>query len=177
MWSVMVSCTIHSVNMSHLWELSIRTFCVRSHVQDGEITTCHVSVSIALSNEHAASHGVEIQVHVHARLNFESQFCRCFSTIWPLLVSNEELLQEIFPLGIRNLPGFFVGIAAGRMAVFRSSLMACPKQGEQKRQHLVHGSTTRQERGWSDDELFFRKADLSQVRFFHHRAGKGWCFW
>ena len=88
--------------------------------------------------------------------------------IWPLSVSNEELIPGICPLGIRNLPAWYQEIAlfffffrdSCWIAVFHSSPMACPKQGEQKRQHWVHESTTRQEHSTSgsDDETHFRKS-------------------
>ena len=38
-----------------------------------ELTTCHVIVSMVLSNQPVTSYGPKIQVH--APLNFESQFC------------------------------------------------------------------------------------------------------
>ena len=69
------------------------------------LTTCHVTVSMVLSNQRAASYGAEIQVH--ARLTLQIAILPLLFDISPLSVSNEELIPGICPLSIRNLPAWY----------------------------------------------------------------------
>ena len=106
--------------------------------------------------------------------------------IWPLSVSNEERYPGICPFGIRNLPAWYQEFAR---FFFRDKLLdSClsqftdglPNARWKKRQHLVHGSTTRLRKNRVGLMMKLRriseKADLSQVRSFHHGADQGWCF-